>query len=230
MKEGPMDDKPAKADKELTIPKEGKVSYGLEPELAVVLYPALGNPAVVHKKKNGPGFSSLLSMVILSQSDRLAEGIVTQHLKISSWDDRDKGSAVEDKRLRKIFETDPSAVTIKYCGPADPNRLGLGPSGTDDGDGDSPIKLSRLNVFPWVLKGLKKFGHIHKITVDLKNVPEGMYNIWWVNKDDYVEVRERARWWNLIRHMKDFSTGASGKPRPFKRELKEFGEIGRAHV
>jgi hypothetical protein len=205
------------------ISKKGSVKYKLNPELAVVLYPALGNPGIVRKTKDAKGFKSPLTLLILSQVDTLSPDIVAQHLKVSHWRDKDKGSVVKDRTLSSLYEKDHGCVVLSEPYPADSEILGIGTEGVDDKDDRFGIKLSRINLFPWILKGLEKYRYLYKVTVNLKDTPRGMYNIWWVNEDDYHEVHERADWWNVIKRVKDYVSGKSELPRPFKKELKEYG-------
>jgi len=218
-----MSPKKKKLDVRKKVPKDGKVKYKLKPELAVVVYPALGNPAIVRKIKVKGGYTSRLELVILCQVNTLTEDIVSQHLKISAWADKDRGTTIRDKTIHALYEKNPTTITLSQGYPADTETLGLGPEGQDDDDERFRVKLSQINMFPWILNGLKKYPYLYKITVDLKDIPRGMYNIWWVNTDDYHEIYERPEWWNLVRHIKDYASGRSGMPRPFKRELKEYG-------
>jgi len=222
-KEYPMPKKKKKLDARKKIPKDGKVKYKLNPELAVVIYPALGNPAIVRRIKDGDTYTSKLNLIILCQVSTLTEDIVAQHLKISTWGNKDKGSTIKDKTIHALYEKNAKSITLSECYSADTEILGLGPEGQDNGDERFGIKLNQINMFPWVLKGLKKYPYLYKITVDLKNISRGMHNIWWVNTDDYHETHERPEWWNLVRHIKDYSSGKSDLPRPFKKELKAYG-------
>lgn len=207
----------------VTIPKGGSLSLGLVPQNAVVLYPALGNPAIARKKEAGSGWTTRLSLIILCQTNTLTTDVAAQHLKVSPWADKDKGRTVTTKDIQRLYDTDNASVTLSACYDASPDILGLGLKGPDHGDGTHEVRLSHLSVFPWILKSLKDYKYLYKITLDLKDWPEGMYNIWWVNAADYHTVKERPSWWNFVRHTKDFFTGEDEFPRTFKMELKEFG-------
>jgi UDP-2,3-diacylglucosamine pyrophosphatase LpxH len=189
----------------------------------------LGNPAIVKKTKNkdkeGKTFyTSKLTLMILSKTDKLNRGQVASHLKISTWASRDHGDTVLDKTIQNIYVKDITCINVSPCVKADPENLGQGLKGKDRKDNDYGIKFSHTHVFPWILAGMSNYPYLFKVSIDLKNIGTGLYNIWWVNTEDYIKVRERPKWWNLISHMKDWALGASRQPRAFKRELKEFSD------
>jgi 3',5'-cyclic AMP phosphodiesterase CpdA len=211
-------------DVQVTLKKNGKAVFKLQPELAVVLYPALGNPAIVRKKavRKTPDktvYSSSLTLLVLCQVDTLTQDTAAHHLILSKWG----AMGQRDDRIAKNYRTDNHSITLSDPFPADTDLTGLGLEGKDNDDHRFGIKLSQINIFPWVLKGLGKYPYLYKITIDLKDMPTGMFNIWWVNADEYMEVRERPAWWNAIRHAKDYWNGRSGLPMPFLHELKEYG-------
>ena len=207
-----------------TLKENDELIYDLDPAVALVLYPALGNPAII-KKVTGTGKDiSKLELVLLSKSSTLQRGQVASHLKISTWAQKDMGMVANDKTALKNYIADNASVNVSECYPADAEFLGMGIEGKDCNDAQYGIKLSHMNVFPWIFPGLKRYPHLYKVSIELKNMIPGMYNIWWVNRDDYFEVRERYRWWNLIAHMKDWSLGSKRQPRRFKRELKEYSD------
>lgn len=219
------DEKRPMTDEKATVPKDGKVELKLKAELAVVLYPALGNPAIVQQIKEGNVYTARLNLIILCQTSTLTADIVAQHLKISTWAEKDKGAVVKDKKVADVYKIDKESVTLSPCCLANTDNLGLGLNGNDNEDTKHDIKLSHLSIFPWILESFKEYQFLYKITINLKKkCSVGMYNIWWVNEEDYHKIKERASWWNLPRHCSDLVTGKGKLPRPFKRQLKEYSD------
>ncbi|MBU1169045.1 MAG: metallophosphoesterase, partial [Proteobacteria bacterium] len=197
---------------------DSKEKIEFRPNDAVVLYPSLGNPAVVQKQKD----TTYLEVLILCKSNDLQRGEAAFHLRLSQWTEKDRGTSCFDDGIMAHYLEDKDSVAITECYSIDKDTFGQGKEGPDKGKDNYTLRFGQLNVFPWVLEGLNKYPCLYKIKINLKDKPEGMYNIWWVNNADYHEVKNRPKWWNLVQHIKDLSAGSFKMPLPFKKELKEY--------
>ncbi|MCP3876321.1 MAG: hypothetical protein GY699_24670, partial [Desulfobacteraceae bacterium] len=189
---------------------------------AVVLYPALGNPAII---KGDDDVSATLELLILCNDEKLQRGEAAFHLRYAKWGVKEKAPYYHDDRIWKNYIKDKESVVLSKPYEINDETFGEGESSPDAKEDDGfALKLGNLNVFPWVLEGLKEYGYLYKVSINLKSTPPGMYNIWWVTKKDYKKTKNRPYWWNYDQHFKDFEFEAFNQD-SFKNELKEYGEV-----
>jgi hypothetical protein len=198
-------------------------TLSFRPNDAVVLYPALGNPAVVQQIEG----TAYLELLVLCKSDDLLPGEAAFHLRMVPWELKDKPASYLTEDIYRRYLEDERAVILSEQYALTPDTFGHGLNGPDSIAKDKvPFlqTLGHMNVFPKVIGALSHYKHLYKIRIDLKNQPGGMYNIWWVNHDDYQRVRNRLYWWSFDQHMMDMSEGEYDMPLPFKKELLEYDE------
>ncbi len=189
---------------------------------AVVLYPALGNPAIIKGKDD---VSATLEILVLCKRDNLQRGEAAFHLRYAKWGVKEKTPYYHDDSIWKNYIKDKESVVLSKAYEINDETFGEGEKSSDAKANDGfTLKFGNLNVFPWVLEGLKKYGYLYKVSIDLKDTPPGMYNIWWVTKKDYKKTKNRPYWWDYDQHFKDFTLKASDK-KPFKNELKKYGKV-----
>ncbi|MBU0992390.1 MAG: metallophosphoesterase [Proteobacteria bacterium] len=201
--------------KKATLKIDDILEIEFKPEDAVLLSPSLGMPAVVKKEDD---CTAILELILLAKSDKLQQGNVAFHLRMSLWNEKDTTNDIVSNN--KIFETywyDKSTVNISKPVRASADNFGNGLTGADRNDANFKLKLAHLNIFPWILDRLSSYAYLYKVSVNLKDYQPGLYNIWWVNKKDYIELKNRPKWWNLVQHAKDLVS------KDYKKELKEYG-------
>lgn len=202
-------------EKKSTAKIDDVIEINFKPEDAVLLSPSLGMPAIVKKEENG---DAILELVLLSKSKKLQQGNVAFHLRLSDWERKDDPNDIVSNN--KIFETfwhDKTSVNISEAVEAKVENFGNGKNSKDNNDSDFKLKLAHLNIFPWILENLSEFTYVYKVSVNLKNYSKGLYNIWWVNKKDHLELKNKPKWWQITLHFKALVS------KKFIKELKEYG-------
>lgn len=196
----------AKVDEDITI-------Y-MKPEDAVLLSPSLGMPAIVKKEKG----KAVLELIILAKTDKLQKGSVAYHLRWLPWAGKDKALNVSlDDTIFKAFLKDKKTINVSKPYPAKPKSFGTGDMGPDIKDTHFKLKLAHLNVYTWIFDSLTSYPYAYKVSVNLHHQPPGLYNILWLNERDYLSMKEKPKWWNLVQHVKDLVS------REYKKDLKQYG-------
>lgn len=210
------------------VDKDKDKTLEMKSDDAVVLYPSLGNPAIVGVNNHSTGKKDRLELLLLCKVSTLSADQAAMHLKISPWKKKDNSASVDDQTIWKLFaKEDKKSVCLSRSYKVTKDLFGSGPQSPDIHEEKNNgitfrLKLSYFNVFPWVIEALESYPYLYKVSIDISRLPCGLYHIWWVNKQDYFTVREKRKWYDLIQHFKNLNAGAFKKPEPYKKELKEY--------
>lgn len=184
-----------------------------------VIFPSLGSPAIVKKEENEDAF---LELIVFCEVENLQRGEAMHHLRMAPWKSKDSVFGYKEEFVSKYCN---DKELIKVSRPYKVSDVGFGDGDkSKDYNDDFKLKLGHMNPYPWIIESLKDFQYVYKISINLKSTNTGMYNIWWLTKEDYYKTREKVSWWNLIKHLALLLSGKHKRPRDPKKELKEFDE------
>lgn len=184
-----------------------------------VIFPSLGSPAIVKKEENEDAF---LELIVFCEVENLQRGEAMHHLRMAPWKSKDSVFGYNDEFVSKYCN---NKELIKVSRPYKVSDVGFGDGDkSKDYNDDFKLKFGHMNPYPWIIESLKDFQYVYKISINVKSANTGMYNIWWLTKEDYYKTREKVSWWNLIKHLALLLSGKHKRPRDPKKELKEFDE------
>lgn len=174
---------------------------------SVILYPALGCPALVQiDEKTGDAWAEF---IIASKTRDIRISEIAFHLRYARWSDisRNNGKGTDhvsvykplriytDYMVRGLYPDDPKKMIV-WSGPFENLDESFG-KGTQE-DAFFKIQLGRMNAYPWVLKAFRshQYNHIYKAAVNLKyehiaGLNGTLLNFTWMKKDCYQKAKKK---------------------------------------